>query len=912
MSLSSGTRLGPYEILEPQGAGGMGEVYRARDTRLDRIVAVKVLPQHLRSNHELQQRFEREARTISSLQHPNICTLHDVGHQDGTDFLVMEFLEGESLAERLKRGPLAAEELLRIAIEIGDGLGKAHRQGVLHRDLKPGNIMLTKSGAKLLDFGLAKPAAAAMGSAASAGLMPTAAAASPAAPTSPITSQGMIVGTFNYMSPEQVEGREAGARSDIFSFGAVLYEMATGMRAFEGKSQISVASAILDRDPEPVRKLAPMTPPALERAIERALAKDPEERWQTMRDLVLELKWVQEAGSQAGVPAPVVSRRKHRERALWGVAGLALVAAIIAGAGWLTVAMQPERIVRAHILPPPKSSFVFLGPTAGLPAVSPDGARIVYAARRPDGQQALWVRSINAFAEQVLTGTENGSFPFWSPDSRYIGFFADGKLKKIEANGGPVESLADAVAGRGGSWSEDSTIIFAPGPTGPLMKVAAAGGQAVELTRLASGQNGHRLPWFLPDGKHFLFYGVGGLLGTAPTIGMGTPGGVYLGSLSGDLPVEGKLLFRNEWNAVYASPGYVLYLRENTLMARPFTARRLDFAGDPFPVAEHVAGNGGFFNGVFSTSRNGMLAYVGGAAALGGWQLTWFDRSGKESGHVGLPGAHFAPRLSPDQSKVAFFSRDSSGNADIWVYDMKRNVPSRFTFEPSVELTPVWSPDGASIYFSSNRRGQFTVFRKPASGMGVEEQVLEDAPTADCRVQSISADGKHLAYIRLDSKGSGKWEVWVLPLSGDRKPFPFLKSGFDNVYPQFSPDGKWMAYASNESGKQEIYVIPFPGAGAKWQISNSGGIQPRWRRDGKELFYYNLGHIMAVSVSSSGVSFQAGVPHELFTVSAIGYPNWMYDASADGKRFLFTSGEVAENAEPISVVVNWPAGIKKQ
>jgi serine/threonine protein kinase len=581
MPLTTGTKLGPYEILAPAGAGGMGEVYRARDTRLDREVAVKVLSAQLSSSADLRARFEREARAISSLQHPHICTLFDVGHQNGTDFLVMEFLEGETLAERLKRGPLPLEQLLKTGIEVAEALEKAHRQGILHRDLKPGNVMLTKSGAKLMDFGLAKSFAA-VGAAASGSSLPTfTAAPTISSPASPLTAEGTVVGTFQYMSPEQVEGREADARSDIFAFGAVLYEMATGKRAFEGKSQLSVASAVLEKDPEPMSALAPMTPPALEHLVKTCLAKEPDERWQSAADIARQLRWIADAGSQVGAPRVVSSRRRLQQRAFFVLAPALIILAVFAG--YFFPRPQPSTLpaIRAMLPPPPDVAY------PGHPsfALSPDSSKLAFIGRKSGGRFALYVRQMATGTVQELAGTTDAWYPFWSPDSRHIGFFAAGKLHKVDTVGGAVTAVADARNGRGGAWSSRGVIVFAPENNGPLMQVPESGGAATPLTTMAEAEQSHRWPIFLPDGETVLFFLAATATSGLPSADPLTISGIYTVRLSGG---GHRKLFTADSNAAYDPAGYLLYVHQANLMAHPFDAAKLQFRGLAVPVAQHV------------------------------------------------------------------------------------------------------------------------------------------------------------------------------------------------------------------------------------------------------------------------------------------------------------------------------------
>ena len=604
MRLQTGTRLGPYEILAPLGSGGMGEVYRARDTRLDRAVAVKVLPSHLSQSHDAHQRFEREARAVSSLNHPHICTLHDVGRHEGIAFLVMEYIEGETLVARLDRGPLPSGELLRYAIQIADALDKAHRQGVVHRDLKPGNIMLTKSGAKLLDFGLAKSIGGAV--AVAPGLT-----ASPTVST-PLTAEGSILGTFQYMAPEQLEGQEADARSDIFAFGAVLYEMATGRRAFQGKSPSSVIAAILHLDPPSIATLQPLSPPALERVVNRCLAKDPDERWQTARDLGFELQWIAQTGSQPGVPAAAASQKRTRERLLWLLAVVLLGAAGAAlGLNWRRADSIEPRAIRAFVPAPDRTTFRLISLGAGPVAVSPDGSRLVFSARKENGVELLWVRPLDSVVATPLAGTEGASYPFWSPDGRNIGFFANGKLKRIDADGGAALSLCDAVSARGGTWSPEGIILFAPLQASGLFRVPADGGAPVQVTKLNEErwEGSHRWPQFLPDGRKFIYYS------RKPT-GVEEGRSVIASSLDGG---DARIILRADSNAVYAS-GHLLFMRETTLMAQPFRPDDLMLNGDAFPVADQVQLDMSFSRGIFSArsahNSSGSIAAASRQASL--------------------------------------------------------------------------------------------------------------------------------------------------------------------------------------------------------------------------------------------------------------------------------------------------------
>jgi eukaryotic-like serine/threonine-protein kinase len=889
--LTAGTKLGPYEIQSALGAGGMGEVYRARDTRLERTVAIKVLPAHLSDNPERQQRLEREARAVSSLNHPHICALYDIGHQDGISYLVLEYLEGETLAQRLEKGPLPTQQLLKSAMEIAGALEKAHRNGLVHRDLKPGNIMLIKGGAKLLDFGLAKPATPA----------PAAELTTMATSSKPLTAEGTLVGTFQYMAPEQLEGKEVDARSDIFSFGAVLYEMATGQKAFAGKSQASLIAAILAAEPAPITKLQPMAPPALERVVKTCLAKDPDERWQTAHDLKLQLVWISEGGSLAGVPVPVVTRRKTRERLAWSAAALMTLAALVFAFGYFERAPAPLHAIRAYIKPAPNSNFLLAGgPLSGF-ALSPDGLHLAYVALAPEGKPLLWVRPIASLQAQPLAGTESPAFPFWSPDGRFIGFFADGKLKKIEASGGPPLTLCDAPIPRGGTWNREGVILFTPTVNAPVHRVSASGGQAAPLTTInqANGETSHRWPYFLPDGRHFLY-----LAGTPFTPRESSSNAIMVGSLDSK---ETKLLLHTHASAIYAS-GHVLFLRQNTLMAQPFDPNRLELTGDAFPIGDPVLEDGSNLRAVFSASGNGSLTYVEGSSGASR-QLIWLDRSGNKVGEVSGADMYNFPSISPDGKRIAY-TLESSG-WDVWSYDVARGVKTRLTFgsgSSQANLSEVWSPDGRWIAYTCNHTGKFGLCRKPSDGSGSEEVLLEGGGQVRY-ADDWSPDGKFLTY-REPIQGIGA--VWMLPMSGGGKPYPFLQSQYTQINARFSPDTKWVAYCSNESGEFKVYVVPFPGPGGKWQVSAGSGCAPRWRRDGKELFYFSFDNkLIAADVKTSGASFEVGSLHTLFeTRPFASLGSSTFDVTADGQRFIVDyMGEQPTAA--ITLVVNWPADLKK-
>ncbi len=885
MPLTAGSRLGPYEIDSQLGAGGMGEVYRASDTRLGRTVAIKVLPEEVSKDAQRRQRLEREARAISSLSHPNICALYDIGHQDGTDFLVMEYIEGETLAHRLTKGPLPLDQVLRYGIEIAEALDKAHRQGIVHRDLKPGNIMLTRSGAKLLDFGLASMAAPPPGQA------PSNLTALPTMTRAPLTAEGTIVGTFQYMAPEQLEGQEADARTDLFALGAVLYEMATGHRAFEAKSQASLIAAILSSEPPPIATLQPMSPPALDRVIKTCLAKDPENRWQTAHDVALQLKWIAEGGSEAGLPAPVAARRRSRERMAWAVAAAATLVAVAFAIGFFMRAPKTGEPIRFQIAPPQSLTFM------DTPRISPNGKFMAFNATDSSGKTLVWIRPLSSLSAQPLPGTEGTQRVFWSPDSRYIAFFAGGKLKKVDVSGGPPQSLSDVATGSDGAWGNRGVIIFDGALTDSIRQVSAAGGMANGASRLdrSRGELYHAWPLFLPDGHHFLYLALGSRREN-DVIKVGS-----LGSKSAKI-LEGMGGTRVE----YAPPGYLLFVREGSLMARAFDTRGLKFEGEPFPIAEQVGTNAAGFAD-FSASQNGVLVYRHGNLSSG--QLTWVDRSGKQLGTVGQPGDVLNVGLSPDGKRIAMRRLDAqSGTRDVWLIEIARGITSRFTFDPANDNNPLWSPDGGKIVFNSDRDGKDgDLFEKVSSGGGSEEPILK---TPNRKLATDwSSDGRYILYTEFDPKT--KFDVWALPTFGDKKPIPLFRSTFNEFYATFSPDGHWIAYGSDESGKEEIYVQAFPGPGGKWQVSTNGGNNPHWRHDGKEIFYIATDNkLMAVDVNA-GASFEAGVPKPLFDMRTLPSGGNRYSVSADGQRFLVVAPMGGESLSPTTVIVNWTAGLKR-
>jgi eukaryotic-like serine/threonine-protein kinase len=883
MTLAAGARLGPYEILSALGAGGMGEVYKARDTRLERTVAVKVLPDHLSKDEDVRRRFEREAKTISQLSHPHICALYDVGNQDGVEYLVMEYLEGETLADRLAKGALPLEQTLRFGVEIADALDKAHRQGIVHRDLKPGNVMLTKSGTKLLDFGLARV------------LQPEAPVESlTSAPTEQkdVTREGTILGTLSYMAPEQLEGKKADARTDIFALGATIYEMATGRKAFSGESQASLISSILTTEPPPISALRPLTPPALDRVVKTCLAKDPDERWQNAGDVARELKWVgEESGAGAGAPVPGAGRQKRRERLAWAVAA----AAILLGA--LSVALSrrpraPEELTRFTIPPPPGQDFLV------MVSLSPDARRIAFLLQDEGGRNSVGVRPLDSLETRVLRGTEDARGMFWSPDGREIAFFSDGKLKRIGWDGGPIQTICDSGGAFIGAWSRQGTILFNKEFGGPIVAVSAAGGAPRPVTAPESARGeAHDHPVFLPDGRQFVF--VTRDIDPEKT-------SVMLGSLDSK---DVRRLFHSDSAAVFAEPGYLLFARDNVLLAWRFDPGSGKLIGEPVPAPERVS---------YRTEDNLLsLSAAGNRLVYLSWlmrrRLVWVDRKGRELGPLGEIGGYEDVRVSPNGAKVAVTLRDPSHgqNQDVWVLDASRGTASRVTSERTDEFDPAWFPDGERLVYVSDHLGFYNLYERPASG-GAEKVLVRT--THDKILPTVSPDGRHLLVSVPEGPNFTRVQI---PLSGAGEPVKLsADSRFSEEHPEISPDGRGTAFDSNESGQREVYVQPLPG-GPKRQVSIGGGKMPVWNRNGSELFYAGRdGTLMSVSLRLTDGRFEAGEPQPLFPLQLglsgeIQFSRHAYDVSPDGQRFLVIRR--APDAEPDSAVVvtNWTAVLRR-
>jgi Tol biopolymer transport system component len=864
----------------------MGEVFRARDTRLDRSVAIKVLPGEFAHDASLKVRFEREAKAISQLEHPHICRLYDVGSANGIDYLVMELLEGESLADRIAKGPLPVDQVLTYGAQIAEALDRAHRAGVVHRDLKPGNIMITKSGAKLLDFGLAKNAAAS-GLGAQHSTLATEA--------KPLTERGTILGTFQYMAPEQLEGEEADARTDIFAFGAVLYEMATGRRAFEGKSKASLIASILGAEPQPLSAIVPTTPPALDRLIRTCLQKERDDRFQSARDVAMELRWLQQDPS-AAIPT---RRRRRGEAIAWSVTALMTAVAIILGAlGWREFAKRRNaEVVRTLILPPEKASFDFLY-QGGAPAISPDGRRIVFGAVEglievnrgayaPEKARTLWVRSLDSLAARQLAGTEGASYPFWSPDGRFIAFFADNHLKREDVNGGAPVSVCEAVDARGGSWSEDGRTIIFSGRYSPIYRVPATGGKPVEITRLGSGMNTHRWPEFLPDNQHFLF--LASALGEESATNT-----IYAGSIDGKLQ---KPLITAAAEPHYLD-GHILFTRDQILTAQPFDLAKLQIAGDAVPLPEaHIEETILYARSVLSVAKSGTLVYQPGNAVQT-TQLSWFDRTGKKLGDLAEPAPYTQVALSPDAKSVIVGISATPSN--LWLFDLRRGAKSRITFGKARDNNPVWSPDGHRFVYAALSGSNVAVILRDLSN-GAERQLLKTDTTVNrLTPASWSRDSDRIFYSAPNP--AGRSDVFWLSVA-DVTQHPYLTSPFAESIPRVSPDGKWVAYMSNETGALEVYLAPFPPTGAKWQVSTAGGAVPRWRGDGNELFYQvpNSGRIMSVGVTLANPP-QIGAPVLLFEFTPGIFNSGMYDVTQDGQKFLAVT-RVGDAPPPAPLVI---------
>jgi len=906
MVLTPGTKLGPYEIHSSLGAGGMGEVYRARDTRLGRDVAIKVLPAHLSCSPELTARFEREARTISSLNHPHICQLYDIGFQDGIDFLVMEYLEGETLDCRVLKGALPMKQALEYGGQICEAMEKAHRAGIVHRDLKPGNIMLTASGAKLLDFGLAKPGAAVVGTVASQGTgpltpsTPTMNLTALASPAKGVTQQGMIVGTFQYMAPEVLRGHESDARSDIFSLGCVLYEMVSGRRAFEGKSQLSVLTAILEKDPDPLTAVQPAIPAALEYVVRTCLEKNPEERFQTAHDVKLQLVWVAKSGSQAGLPGvPATARNKSRKfGVLLGLAMglLAIIGLAFATGVWRT---QPvRRLTRATLLPPEGTHFAPLYRN-GPPALSPDGTRLVFVASR-EGRTSLWLRSLDSFEATEMAGTEGAYYPFWSPDGHSIAFFARGRLWRVNPTAGAPVTICNAFDARGGTWGTSDVILLNADSFGAVARVAVSGGTPVPVTPTHSkGLNeSDRWPFFLPDGQHFLYL--------YSPIGAGDDRNeIRFAALDGK---TNKLLLKGRYyNPEYAS-GWLLVVRSGTLIAQRLNPVTGELSGDMIQVADNLQVDDNTGISVFSVSQDGGLVYLRGFDK-GGMRHVWLDRVGKQLAQISGLGVYGATRISPNGTRIATLVFEQAGEVNIWVWSLTGGTRFRVS-SGGVADTPIWSPDGRTIYYAySPRGGHLQIYQRPADGSRAQQLVI--ATQNDAYPDDVSTDGKWFLFQEALPNESQSSELKAWALSGAAKPLLVVEHiDFGSNAVLMPGTSEWVAYQSSASGQAEVYLTRFPNAGARYQVSPAGGTQPVWSRDGRQLYYLDPGQkLTVVDIRGDQDSVQVGTPKTLFPTSVMSsLAGAGYDVTRDGQFIVLNWA--FETPTPLTLAINWDATLK--
>ena len=847
----------------------MGDVYRAKDVRLDRSVAVKTM------KGPFTERFEREARAISALNHPNICTLYDVGQHEGSGYLVMEYIDGKPVS-----GPLPVDQAITYGIQICEALQAAHKKGIVHRDLKPANILVTRQGIKLLDFGLAKLVAA-PGPSSSATLAPP---SGEQATVAALTGAHTVVGTPQYMAPEQIEGKEVDARTDIFAFGCVLYELLTGIRAFDGKSASSIMASVLAMTPKPVGEIIPLSPPALDRIVSRCLAKDPEDRWQSARDVASELEWVAQGGSRVGLPPIITAKRRVREGLAWGACALALLTAVGFAIAWAKRAPEPPLITRFGLPMPDGTS------NPSSPEVSPDGRKVVFVASDADGKRQIWLRTMDSMDARPLGPADTNTRTFWSPDSRFIAFVAGGKLKKQEISGGPPQTICDAPTGSDGTWSVDGVILFDGQANDPIWRVPASGGVAkVQVAPDTTKGIGPGWPVFLPDGHHFLFTRDGG-----------SEQSLVVGDLDSS---EVKPLIKTASRVLYAAQGYLLYVRENTLVAQKFDAKSLTLDTEATPIGEGL-GVDSVGLASFSVSSNGVLAFRPGD--LQGRRMLWVDRNGKQTPAINEIGDYQNPAISPDGTHVAYDSSSAGSAGDIWIRDLTRGVSTRLTFDAGIEQVPVWSPDGQYVAFSSRTKGGVELDVKVVSGTKDAEPLLLDGLTK--YLSDWSSTG-YLAYA-VQTAESG-FDIYAMPFKGDRKPFPVVKTKFNELFATFSPDGKYIAYQSNESGRAEVYVVDFPDARTKVQVSTNGGTEAYWRRDGKELYYRLGSRVMAVPVQFTP-SFSAGDPVQLFqTPFAALVARSHYRPTADGQRFLLLAPLGADVNKPASVVLNWTAALVK-
>jgi serine/threonine protein kinase len=901
-----GQALGPYVISAQIGEGGMGEVYRARDTTLNRDVAIKVLPEAFAADADRVARFQREARTLASLDHPNIAIIHGLEPAGDVHALVMELVPGDDLSQRIVRGAIPIHEALPIAKQIAEALEAAHERGIIHRDLKPANIKVRADGTvKVLDFGLAKV------------MEPFGAGSDVSPPPLAMTQPGMILGTAAYMSPEQARGLAVDKRTDIWAFGCVLYETLTGHAVFSGDTPSDTIAAILDREPH-WKALPEHTPSSVRRLLRRCLEKDPKRRLPDIADARLEIDEAETTPSDARDAGPTVSFTlggvRTRERVGWIIAAACLTGLVAslafnrAGDGHRTPA-DIRSYSTSVVLP--AGVHLWPGNPPGRFVLSPDGRQLAIVASNSTGRSMLWVRALDSRVAQALSGTEGATYPFWSADSRFIAFLAQNKLKKIGVSGGEVVTLCDVSGvtgiaattgtfGSSGAWNRDDVILFTPNGNSPLYRVSASGGTPTQVTTLetASGDVQHSFPFFLPDGRHFLYSVVGSRASRT------VPRGVHVGALDSKEP--GKLIEPGGTNPKYAN-GYLIFLRNGTLLAQPFDVDRLELGGQPVPLVDHVQTTGAAASdvaGAFTVSETGVLAYQ--TASLVRSQLTWFDRAGTQLATLGDQADYVDVALSPDDTRVAVSLLDLEiGTRDIWIFDLARRLGERFTYESSDDFGPNWSrPAGDRIFFSSLRKGSIDLYEKPSSGSGSETLLLKD--DLGKFNASSSPDGRFLVYVG-GGGAIGRSDIWVLPLLGEKKPAPFLETRFVESQGQFSPDGRWVAFMSSKSGQPEVYVTPFPGRDTEQQVSTAGGSLPRWNRNGKEIFYLTPDNTLRVTpVNGQTSRFDVGTGRPLFSIHprSARLDAYPYDVTSDGQRILVNTF-VEEVTPPITLIVNW-------
>jgi serine/threonine protein kinase/Tol biopolymer transport system component len=902
-----GQTISHYKILEKLGEGGMGVVYKAQDTKLNRAVALKFLPEHVSASEADATRFVQEAQAAAALNHPNICTIYGIEEAAGKHFIVLEFVDGQTLQE--KKTGLSLKQAIDVGIQIAEGLAAAHEKGIVHRDIKPENIMIRKDGiAQIMDFGLAKLRGATR-----------------------LTKEGSTVGTAGYMSPEQIQGQDTDHRSDIFSLGVLLFEMMTKQLPFKAAHETAMAYEIVNVDSPPMSSINPEISPELDAIVLECLEKDPKERTQSAGQVAVDLKKYRRESSRqrasritAARPVSTIHPHRVEEHAEparlkttllpWTIASLLIL--LLLGFAIKYFLTSPDRPMITAVIPPPeRMNFYLYGNTAGPVAISPDGKRLAFVAADSVGKKYLFVRSLDALAALRLVGTDGALHPFWSPDNQFIGFFAQGKLKKIDASGGAPITICDAGFPRGGTWNDEGTIVFTPGPGAPLSVVSSSGGTATIVTKFDSlrKENSHRWPSFLPDGQHFLY-----MARTVTAGSQGEGGLIRVASLDGK---TNKILVPAVSNSVYAS-GYILYVRGTTLVAHRFDESSLELKGEPITIAEGVTYDPSTNRSMFTVSSNGNLVYQTGVAKLGS-RLIFYDRAGKTIGVAGELAEYYYPRISPDNKRVSAYIWDyQSHNADIWITDFTRRLKTRFTFNAAMEIYSVWSPDGNRLIFNSNMDGNFNLYVKATSNTGGEFLLLRSA--YDKNPCDWSKDGKFLLYNE-DGPQRTQYDLWVLPLNGNREPFPFLQSEFNEVDGRFSPDVRWVAYVSDESGQNEIYIRTFQdqsgqpvprnaSMGGKWQVSVSGGDSPRWRGDGQELYYFSPDNkMMTADITVKDGSPEVSHVRPLFEVSSIvQLPQSDYDVTSDGKKFLINVPFETQNETPLTLVVNWDAALKKK